>query len=88
MLRIPCPPEEAPLFHKSDDCGATGKEIAAPEMSNLLSIRNLVALLFCIVFFVLLYYYNESLDTLVTVERDKDKCQQNLDTLSAQLQGT
>lgn len=35
---------------------------------------------------VLFYYYNDSLDTIVALERERSKCQQGVDTISAQLQ--
>jgi len=56
-------------------------------MTQFLNFRFLVLLIFAIVFIVLFYYYNDSLDAIVALEREKSKCQQGADTLSAQLQG-
>lgn len=55
-------------------------------MSVVFNLRFLAVVIFTIVFIVLFYYYNDSLDTIVALERDKTKCQQGVDTLSAQLQ--
>ncbi len=53
----------------------------------LCSYRSLVAILIIFLFTVFLYYYNESLALLKTKEIEGNRCQQKLDSISAQLQG-
>lgn len=54
----------------------------------LFNFRTLTIFIFLFLFIILFYYYNESQDSLTQFETEKEKCQQNLDSVSAQLQGT